>query len=270
MDSFWFIGFWFNIPLEYWTVTSLGCIASAVGFPLHLDTHTENHTRLSFARICIEVDANCEFPRSVLLNLGNGKFSNIRIEYPWVPQNCSHCKTFGHSRLKCHVVKEMDTVHNGVGTDVGYVNDAVSSPVKGRDIVDNPIGDPITNPEKVGTEEIMKVKGAVSHTRIYGNTFECLATCEEDVSIAIAVDRDTFRCGSPSLPVVPNSTLDNVVDPFSGVGSTESPRPVLPGIADFSDSSPICETFKNIKRIDELEYPSLPLSKKKLKKLKKQ
>ena len=30
----------FNIPLEYWTVTSLGYIASAVGIPIHLDTLT--------------------------------------------------------------------------------------------------------------------------------------------------------------------------------------------------------------------------------------
>ena len=35
----------FNIPLEYWTVTSLGYIASAVGIPLHLNTLTENHSR---------------------------------------------------------------------------------------------------------------------------------------------------------------------------------------------------------------------------------
>ena len=34
----------FNIPLEYWTVTSLGYIASVVGIPLHLDTLTENHS----------------------------------------------------------------------------------------------------------------------------------------------------------------------------------------------------------------------------------
>ena len=63
----------YNIPLEYWTNTSLGYIASSVGKPLHLDSFTENHTRLSFARICIEIDMNCEFPKSILLDLGNGK-----------------------------------------------------------------------------------------------------------------------------------------------------------------------------------------------------
>ena len=76
----------YNIPSEYWTNTSLGYIASVVGNPLHLDSLTENQSKLSFARICIEVGVDCEFPKSVLLDMGNGKYSTIRIEYPWAPQ----------------------------------------------------------------------------------------------------------------------------------------------------------------------------------------
>ena len=125
----------FNIPLEYWTVTSLGYIASVVGIPMHLDTLTENHSRLSFARICIEVDVNCTFPKSALLDLGNGKYSTIRIEYPWVPQNCAHCKIFGHSQVKCKGVKEKvksgetHLNHFDKGPAKDYIVDADSSPV---------------------------------------------------------------------------------------------------------------------------------------------
>ena len=72
----------YNIPLEYWTNTCLGYIASAVGKPLRLDSLTENRFRLSFARICIEEDWNNEFPKSALLNLGNRKYTTVRIEYP--------------------------------------------------------------------------------------------------------------------------------------------------------------------------------------------
>ena len=43
----------YNIPLEYWTNTCLGYIASAVGKPLHMDSLTENRTRLSFARYAL-------------------------------------------------------------------------------------------------------------------------------------------------------------------------------------------------------------------------
>ena len=72
----------YNIPLEYWTNTSLGYIASAIGNPLHLDSLTENLSKLSFARICIEVGVDCKFPSSFLLDMDNGKYSTIRIEYP--------------------------------------------------------------------------------------------------------------------------------------------------------------------------------------------
>ena len=99
----------FNIPLEYWTNTCLGYIASAVGKPLHLDSPTENRSRLSFARICVEVDLNCDFPKSALLNLGNDRYTTVRIEYPWVPHSCSHCKVYGHKTLHCPISKAKNT-----------------------------------------------------------------------------------------------------------------------------------------------------------------
>ena len=95
----------YNIPLEYWTSTCLGHIASTVGIPLHLDPLTENQTKLSFARVCIEVGVDCEFPKSVLLDRGNGSYSTIRIEYHWAPQCCSECKLFGHNLVHCQAKK---------------------------------------------------------------------------------------------------------------------------------------------------------------------
>ena len=212
----------YNIPLEYWTGTCLGYIASVVGIPLHLDTLTENHSRLSFARICIKVDVNCVFPKDALLDLGNGKYSTIRIEYPWVPQNCSHCKIFGHSRLKCHVVKEMDTHdsetiicpdHKDSGPATGYV--AAAGSVSG--VTD--IGDPITTPVKAG-----KVKDVVIPIRLTGNTFECLAICDDAGTQEVAVERGPSGYGSPTIPVVSNP-LAGVVSPLSGVGSLNSSKP---------------------------------------------
>ena len=142
--------------------------------------------------------------------------------------------------------------------------------VRGSDSVVANIGDLVTIPAKAGTDEYRKVNGADSPTRLTGNTFECLAICEDVGSLDIAVDRDPSSYGSPTLPIVPSPTLVDGVSPLSGVGSFESSRPSLPSIAEFSDLSPNCETFKYIKRVDELDFLSLPLSKKKLKKLKKQ
>ena len=97
--------------------TCLGYIASAVGKPLHMDSLTENRTRLSFARICIEVDLSSKFPKTAHLNLGNGKCTTIRIEYPWVPHNCSHCQVFGHKISHCPVSKALPVSVSGMPSD---------------------------------------------------------------------------------------------------------------------------------------------------------
>ena len=217
---------------------------------------------------------NCAFPKAAPLDLRNGKYSTIRIEYPWVPQNYSHYKIFGHSRLKFHVVKEMDTHdseriicpdHNDIGPATGYVDAAGSSPVSGSVSVVADIGDLFTNLVKAG-----KVKVTDIPIRLTGNTFECLSICDDADTLEVVVERGPSRYESPTRPVVSGTPLAGVVSPLSGVGSLDSSKPGLPNLAYFSDTSPNCETFKHIKRIDELDYLSFPLSKKKLKKHKKQ
>ena len=251
----------FNIPLEYWTVTSLGYIASVVGIPLHLDTLTENHSRLSFARICIEVDVNCTFPNYALLDLGNGKYSTIRIEYPWVPHKCARCKIFGHSHMKCQNGKEMADYgkitcldHSDMRLAKDCVENSVSSPVS---IVVHTVDDIVhhTTPGKAGNVQITDIQ-----ERLTSNTFECLTICDDASNLEETVDRNTT--------VVSATTVPNVKSTLRELGSLEASKLDLPNTSDFSDTSPICETFKHIKRIDELDY--LPLSKKKLKKLRKQ
>ena len=121
----------YNIPLEYWTNTCLGHIASTVGIPLHIDPLTENQTKLTFARICIEVGVDCEFPKSVLLDRGNGSYSTIRIEYPWAPQCCSECKLFGHNLVNCQAKKSPSS--GMLSTIPGNNNHEA---VNGKDIVD--------------------------------------------------------------------------------------------------------------------------------------
>ena len=254
----------YNIPLEYWINTCLSYIASAVGKPLHLDSLTENRTRLSFARIYIEVDLNSEFPKSALLNLGNEKYTTIRIEYPWVPHSFSHCQVFGHKILHCSFFKATNTKpvpdnSNPSGSkgsrhangeeaivDSRARHHKVSNPIKdlneGVDSVIDSIRDclsivpPVTS-DKTG----VKVNGGDASLKRPGNTFEYLALSEA------------------------SAPPDGVVD----LASTSS---MIPDTVDFSDTSPNYDTFKQIKRIDELDYSPLPLplSKSKLRRLKKQ
>ncbi|KAI8544134.1 hypothetical protein RHMOL_Rhmol08G0272100 [Rhododendron molle] len=89
----------YNVPLESWTEDAL----SYIGNPLYLDDFTQDRSRLTFARVCIEVDAAKEIPKSFVVNLGYGEPYEIRVEVPWKPQACHICKIFGHSTSACVV-----------------------------------------------------------------------------------------------------------------------------------------------------------------------
>ena len=251
----------YNIPLEYWINTCLSYIASVVRKPLHLDSLTENRTRLSFARICIEVDLNSEFPKAALLNLGNTKYTTVRIEYPWVPHSCSHCQVFGHKILHYPFSKATNSnpvpdssnpssskgVRHGNGeeeiADFRAGHQKVYNPVKelneGVDSVIDSIRDcPSIVPPVTSIKTGVKVNGGDASLKLPSNTFEYLALSEV------------------------SAPLDDVVQ----LASTSF---VIPNTADYSDTSPNCDTFKHIKRIDELDYSPLPLSNSKLRRLKK-
>ena len=62
----------FNVPLELWTNEGLGYIANVFGTFLYLDEHTFQRTRLNFARVCVEINANNAIPSSFMVNLGYG------------------------------------------------------------------------------------------------------------------------------------------------------------------------------------------------------
>ena len=123
----------------------------------------------------------------------------------------------------------------------------------------------ITTPVKAGKDTVYDIP-----TRLAGNTFECLAICEDSGTLEIDVEWGPSRYGSPTTPVVSDTSIAGDISTLSGVGPLDPSKPDLPSLADYSDTSPNYETFKHIKRVDELDYLSLPLSKKKLKKLKKQ
>ncbi|CAL5409866.1 unnamed protein product [Camellia sinensis] len=91
----------YNVLLELWSEEGLGYIASILGTPLYLDEPTFKKSRLTFARICIEVLANKEIPKSFKINLGYGDLYEIQVEVPWKPQRCDGCKTFGHTTNLC-------------------------------------------------------------------------------------------------------------------------------------------------------------------------
>ena len=204
---------------------------------------------------------DCEFPKSVLLDIGNGKYSTIRIEYPWAPQCCSNCKLFGHNLAHCHIMKEQTTKSGNsvkeAGEEVTMADERKATQVMGAGSRKDPPGvidvdasdnvvDSIVESRVAAKHAIMCIgevndttTGVAVHPKLPGNTFECLVQSGEECPSEVAKNLDESRSD-------PNVN------------------------ADFSDTSPTFVTFKHVKRIDELDYTPIPLSKKKLKKLKKQ
>ncbi|KAL9400933.1 hypothetical protein Peur_004782 [Populus x canadensis] len=70
----------YNVPLEYWTIKGLSCVASAIGVPLHADHTTLLRKRLSYARVCVEIDAcNCNVFGHTTALCATNNIDNIKV-----------------------------------------------------------------------------------------------------------------------------------------------------------------------------------------------
>ncbi|XP_042484862.1 uncharacterized protein LOC122065121 [Macadamia integrifolia] len=96
--------FWINLanlPFHYWSSESLSRIRSVIGKSLVTDKRTMTKERLSFACLCVEVNAGDELPSSVSVYDDEGIVFMQHVLYDWRPSSCSNCKIFGHSSSQC-------------------------------------------------------------------------------------------------------------------------------------------------------------------------
>lgn len=93
----------YNVPLELWTRVGLSYVASAIGKPLDLDESTASRSRLTYARVYVEISATDDIPCSFDLELPNGDTIEIQVAFPWKPEMCRVCKLFGHNDNTCKV-----------------------------------------------------------------------------------------------------------------------------------------------------------------------
>lgn len=84
----------------FWSPSALSKISSSIGKPLFADPYTTDKTRISFARVLIDIDISQDLPSSVTVNTPFG-VKEISVEYEWVPYFCKHCNCIGHSTGKC-------------------------------------------------------------------------------------------------------------------------------------------------------------------------
>ncbi|KAF5186345.1 hypothetical protein FRX31_024067 [Thalictrum thalictroides] len=63
---------------------------------------------LTFARICIDVDASKALPISIPIRTSQGKTNTIEVEYDWKPSICTTCKSFGYETQRCGTTTTLD------------------------------------------------------------------------------------------------------------------------------------------------------------------
>nr|KJB53239.1 hypothetical protein B456_008G297900 [Gossypium raimondii] len=84
-----------HIPLE------LCYVARAIGVPLYMDIITAGQSRLVYAKVCVEIDANQIIPRTIDIILKDSSTRILWVEVPWIPQRCSKFSIFGHVDKAC-------------------------------------------------------------------------------------------------------------------------------------------------------------------------
>ena len=90
-----------NIPLELFSQKGISYIASALGNPLYMHKFTASQQRLAFARVCVEMDAAVEVPKSIEVEMKNDHKVSVSVTIPWMPIKCSYCHIFGHNGKDC-------------------------------------------------------------------------------------------------------------------------------------------------------------------------
>ncbi|XP_019267318.1 PREDICTED: uncharacterized protein LOC109244650 [Nicotiana attenuata] len=85
-----------NLPVNWWSMTALSKIESALGNPIYADECMTGAVRISYARLLVEMDITKPLPGQVKLQDPKGKEMMQVVEYDWEPKYCSKCLKIGH------------------------------------------------------------------------------------------------------------------------------------------------------------------------------
>lgn len=89
-----------NLNFCFRTTSALSKIATVLGNPLCMDHATATGSRYAFARVCVEVGIDAEFPSELRMKYKE-KTIIQKVEYAWRPHPCKTCRTFTHGDNSC-------------------------------------------------------------------------------------------------------------------------------------------------------------------------
>lgn len=202
-----------NIPLSYWTSNGLSYIASSIGRPIAIDDTTAKLDPLPFARICVEVKADSNFPKSInvaIIGEDGLSYVPVAVDYQSKPPICSSCKIFGHSTSKCPKVVKQHWVPKA--------STVVDSSKDGEwTVVTKGSKSKAKSPTKAGSSHLGDGVGAVVTTNDPKLATGDVANNTGDVAIDDIVN-DIVSIDAPVVPNVPNvnvATVNVVADATS-------------------------------------------------------
>jgi hypothetical protein len=90
-----------NLPLKCWSPRCLSKIASKLGTPIQSDQLTFSMSRISYARVLVELDLLVDLKSSIVINLPNGATLHQPVIYETLPRFYKLCKVLGHNTGTC-------------------------------------------------------------------------------------------------------------------------------------------------------------------------
>nr|TKR85199.1 hypothetical protein D5086_0000250520 [Populus alba] len=80
-----------NLPLYCWSPSCLSKIASVLGKPIQSDHMTSTLSRLSYARVLVEIDLREDLQQFVEISLSSRPTLHQKATYKALPKFCTHC-----------------------------------------------------------------------------------------------------------------------------------------------------------------------------------
>lgn len=90
-----------GVPLDLRYQQGLSLVAGLIGDPKETDDFTLNLVSLTMSHVQVEVDLTKPLLTVVEFERQSGEVVEVKVDYPWLPPQCSHCHELGHVIRNC-------------------------------------------------------------------------------------------------------------------------------------------------------------------------
>ncbi|KAH6777261.1 hypothetical protein C2S51_008573 [Perilla frutescens var. frutescens] len=195
-----------GLPLHLFDHNALYKIGSVFGRPIQIEHATANQSRVSFAKICVEIDLTKSYPEKFLLNLdGHGIMQ--RVIFDKMPLYCSVCCHIGHAKETCYV---FGNGKNSGRAGVQSNGSAGSSRVHAKDNVvrSRYIASETEEWQVVDLSKYNHVHGAANRSGVVAmNKYSVLASADDLQEKALTQEKEIMQHASSSLAGKNNSVI---------------------------------------------------------------